>query len=213
MSPTPPDPLSLTDPRAVFEVIVDPRRRGELYPYLHRLRELEPRHRSAALHGRPAWILTRFDDALAVLGNKELISDARNAEIFDTGPGGAGFYAMVRRLLLYVGPGDHARIRAVVARHFTPRAIASYRPLMQGVVDSLLDRAGERGQVDLVGDLAYALPTAVICQLLGVPGEDLPIFHGWLYDFARRGDVSGVTPTSSAAARRPPRVSPTTSPS
>jgi cytochrome P450 len=190
----PPDPASLTDAQSAFEVILDPQRRGELYPYLHRLRELEPRHCTSALHGRSAWVLTGFADALEVLSNRSLISDARNAEIFDTGPGGRAFYDMVRRLLLYVGPEDHARIRGVISRHFTPRAVSRYRGLMQKVVDKLLDRAAQLGRVDLVGDLAYSLPTAVICEILGVPAEDLPVFHGWLYDFARRGDVSGITP-------------------
>lgn len=187
-----PDPASFTDPAALFDVILDPRRRGELYPYLDRLREIESLHRTAALHGRPAWMISSFADALAVLSNKSLVSDARNAEIFDTGPGGARFYAMVKQLLLYTDPADHARIRALLARHFTPRAVAKYQPLMQSVVDDLLDRAAEMGRVDLVTDLAYSLPTAVICDILGIPREDLPVFHTWLNDFARRGDVSGI---------------------
>jgi len=189
-----PDPASLSDPAEVVEVILDPRRRGELYPYLNRLRELEPIHRSEALHGRPAWLITSFADSLAVLSNKSLVSDARNAEIFDTGPGGEQFYDMVRRLLLYVEPTDHDRIRNLLARHFTPRAIGRFRPLMERVVDELLDRAQAKRRIDLVRDLAYALPTAVICDILGVPRSDLPVFHGWLNDFARRGDVSGITP-------------------
>ncbi len=190
----PPEPGSLTDAAETFDVILDPRRRGELYPYLHRLRELEPLHRTTALHGRPAWVITRFADALEVLSNKELVSDERNAEIFDTGASGARFYDMVKRLLLYINPTDHDRIRNMLARYFTPRAVEKYRPLMQSVVDGLLDRAEDAGTVDLVADLAYALPTAVICEILGIPKEDLSIFHGWLGDFARRGDVSGVTP-------------------
>jgi len=189
-----PDARSLCDAAEVLEVILDPRRRGELYPYLNRLREIEPLHRTEALHGRPAWLVTSFADALSVLSDKSLVSDARNAEIFDTGPGGQRFYDMVRRLLLYIEPDDHDRIRTLLARHFTPRAVARFRPLMEAVVDDLLDRAEEMGRVDLVGDLAYLLPTAVICDILGVPRGDLPVFHGWLNDFARRGDVSGITP-------------------
>jgi len=190
----PPDPAALSDPAEVVEVILDPRRRGELYPYLHRLRELEPVHRSEALHGRPAWLITSFADSLAVLSDKSLVSDARNAEIFDTGPGGQQFYDMVRRLLLYVDPADHGRIRNLLARHFTPRAVRRFRPLMERVVDELLDRAAGRQRIDLVRELAYELPTAVICEILGVPRSDLPVFHRWLNDFARRGDVSGITP-------------------
>ena len=189
-----PEAESLSEGAEIFEVILDPRRRGELYPYLNRLRVVEPLHRTEALHGRPAWMVTRFADALEVLSNKALVSDSRNAEIFDSGPGGALFYAMAKRLLLYIDPADHDRIRELLARHFTPRAVAKYRPLMQTVVDDLLAQVEGREEVDLVADLALSLPTAVICKILGVPAEDLPVFHSWLYDFARRGDVSGITP-------------------
>ena len=189
-----PEPASLCEGVEIFDVILDPRRRGELYPYLNRLREVEPLHRTEALHGRPAWMVTRFADALEVLSNKALVSDARNAEIFDSGPDGALFYAMAKRLLLYIDPVDHDRIRELLARHFTPRAVSKYRPLMQKVVDDLLAEVQGREEIDLVADLALSLPTAVICKILGVPAEDLPVFHAWLYDFARRGDVSGITP-------------------
>ena len=189
-----PEPASLCEGVEIFDVILDPRRRGELYPYLNRLREVEPLHRTEALHGRPAWMVTRFADALEVLSNKALVSDARNAEIFDSGPGGVLFYAMAKRLLLYIDPVDHDRIRELLARHFTPRAVSKYRPLMQKVVDELLVEVEGMEEIDLVADLALALPTAVICKILGVPAEDLPVFHAWLYDFARRGDVSGITP-------------------
>ncbi len=189
-----PEPASLCEGVEIFDVILDPRRRGELYPYLNRLREVEPLHRTEALHGRPAWMVTRFADALEVLSNKALVSDARNAEIFDSGPDGALFYAMAKRLLLYIDPVDHDRIRELLARHFTPRAVSKYRPLMQKVVDDLLAEVQGREEIDLVADLALSLPTAVICNILGVPAEDLPVFHAWLYDFARRGDVSGITP-------------------
>lgn len=194
-----PEPSELTTPEQAFAVILDPTQRAELYPYLRRLQELEPRHRSDALHGHPAWILTAHSDAVAVLANRALVSDERNAAIFDTGPTGRGFFELMKRTLLYMDPAEHDRIRAMLARHFTPRAIATYTPLMQEVVDGLLDRAADAGKFDLVKDLAIALPTAVICRILGVPGDDLPVFHQWLSDFARRGDVSGITPEVIAA--------------
>ena len=189
-----PAPESIGSAEEALEVVLDPTRRGELYPYLHRLRELEPRLRSEALHGHPAWIVTGHADAVALLSNPSLVSDERNAKIFDTGQSGDGFFSFMKRTLLYMDPREHDRIRAMLARHFTPRAVGRYHTLMQEVVDDLLDRAAEAREVDLVQDLAYALPTAVICRILGVPGEDLSIFHSWLYDFARRGDVSGITP-------------------
>jgi cytochrome P450 len=138
--------------------------------------------------------MTSHADAVALLSNHALVSDERNAQIFDTGASGARFFELMKRTLLYMDPAGHDRIRAMIARYFSPRAVEKYKPLMQRVVTELLDVAAEKGEVDLVRDLAYALPTAVICKILGVPGEELEIFHGWLSDFARRGDVSGVTP-------------------
>jgi cytochrome P450 len=194
-----PDPQSLETAEQTVAVILDPRRRGELYPYLRRLHELEPRHRTEALHGRPARLITSHADAVALLSNHALVSDERNAQIFDTGPSGERFFELMKRTLLYMDPAAHDRIRAMIAREFTPRAIERYEPLMQRVVGELLDRAADAGEVGLVRDLAYALPTAVICEIMGVPGDDLAIFHEWLNDFARRGDVSGVTPDVIAA--------------
>ena len=55
---TPPDPATCHDPAKLFDLILDPRQRGELYPYLNRLREIAPLHRSSALHGRPAWLIS-----------------------------------------------------------------------------------------------------------------------------------------------------------
>ena len=194
-----PDPASLETGEAALSVILDPRQRGELYPYLRRLQELEPRLRSDALHGRPAWLLTRHADAVAVLSNHALVSDSRNAEIFNTGPSGKRFFELMKRTLLYMDPKEHDRIRAMLARHFSPRAVSKYEPLMQEVVDGLLDQVAGTRSFDVVKDLAYSLPTAVICKIMGVPNDDLPIFHRWLNDFARRGDVSGVTPEVEAA--------------
>ena len=194
-----PAPASLSTAEEAFAVILDPRRRGELYPYLRRLLELQPRLRSDALHGFPAWIISSHADAVALLSNPALVSDERNAAIFNTGPAGAGFFEFMKRTLLYMDPKEHDRIRAMLARHFSPRAISQFQPLMEEVIDDLLDRAADMKRVDLVKDLAFALPTAVICRVLGVPAEDLSIFHGWLYDFARRGDISGITPEVEAS--------------
>jgi hypothetical protein len=194
-----PPPESIETPEEALAVILDPAQRGELYPYLARLRELAPRHRSEALHGHPAWLISGHADATALLSNRALVSDERNARIFDVGPAGSGFHDLMKQTLLYMDPNAHDRIRAMLARHFSPRAISRYHGLMQEVVDGLLDRAADARSVDLVKDLAYGLPTAVICRILGIPSEDLNIFHQWLNDFARRGDVSGITPEVIAA--------------
>ena len=181
------------DPTSIFAAILDPDRRGELYPLYHALRARAPVHPDETLLGRRAWIVTRFDDADRVLRDLTLESDTRALELFDTGPSGASFFKMMSKLLLYLDPADHDRIRGLVTQAFTPRAVESRRPRIQREVDRLLDRAEDAGKVDLVADFGYPLPIAVICEMMGIPDEDLPRFMTWAHDFARRGDVSAVT--------------------
>ncbi|MEE3327496.1 MAG: cytochrome P450 [Myxococcota bacterium] len=188
-----PSPDSLHDPEETLKVILEPRERGRLYEYLDRLRDLTAIHPTELLHGRPGWVITTHAHASEVLSNHALISDARNAEVFNIGPSGEHFFEMIKRTLLFIGPIDHTRQRRMISRFFTPRAVEKHRPRIEKVVSDLVDRAEGMGRFDLVEDLAYALPTAVICELLGTPKSDLPIIHDWLGDFARRGDVSGVT--------------------
>lgn len=186
-------PESLDDPTEVFEIILDPDRRGALYPYYHRLRELAPAHPTTALNNESAVVLTSHRLVETVLRNPLMVSDRRAVEIFDAGPAGQQFYEMMKRLLLYRDPPDHDRIRDLLSRAFTPRAIEERRGRIGQLVDGLLDRAEDVGRLDLVADFAYPLPVIVICEMLGVPPEDLDHFYGWAHGFARRGDVSDVS--------------------
>jgi cytochrome P450 len=140
------------------------------------------------------FVLSRYEDIRAVLRHPETFSDERNTDIFDVGEAGAAFTAMMRKQILYLSPRDHDRIRALVARHFTPRAVERWRPSAAREVERLLDSAVAHGKLDLVKDLGYPLPIAVICQMLGIPSSDVPLFFGWAHDFARRGDVAALTP-------------------
>jgi cytochrome P450 len=76
------------------------------------------------------------------------------------------------RMLPFVDPPDHTRIRRILGTYFTPRSIALMRPYTQGLVDRLLDGIAAQGGGDLVGDYAENIPIAVMCQLLGGIGEE-----------------------------------------
>ena len=188
------DPFETRDPAELLRAILDPDRRGALYPWLHRLREIAPVHRTERLLVPHGYVLTRYDDIRAVLRHPRAFSDERNADIFDIGESGAVFTAMMRKQILYLSPPDHERIRALVARHFTPRSVERWRAAAEAEVERLLDRVVARGKLDLVKDLAYPLPIAVICEMLGIPRSDVPSFFQWAHDFARRGDVAALNP-------------------
>jgi cytochrome P450 len=77
---------------------------------------------------------------------------------------------------LFLDPPDHTRLRKLVSKAFAPKVVNALHPDITALVDGLLDQIADRGQFDVIADLAYPLPVAVICRLLGVPLEDEPQF-------------------------------------
>jgi cytochrome P450 len=73
---------------------------------------------------------------------------------------------------LFLDPPDHTRLRKLVSKAFVPKVVNELQPEIAELVDGLLDHVAERGRFDVISDLAYPLPVAVICRLLGVPLED-----------------------------------------
>jgi cytochrome P450 len=86
------------------------------------------------------------------------------------------------RFMLLQDPPDHTRLRKLVSRAFTPRAIDRIRSRAERVVDSCLDRIAGDGVLDVVADLALPVPSTVICELLGVPVSDRARFTSWTSD-------------------------------
>jgi cytochrome P450 len=86
--------------------------------------------------------------------------------------------------LLTLDPPDHTRLRRLVAGAFTPRAIAGLEPWIREVTVRLLTAADGAAAFDLIDGLAFPLPIAVICHLLGVPAEDRDQFRAWGHDVA-----------------------------
>jgi cytochrome P450 len=86
--------------------------------------------------------------------------------------------------LLTMDPPDHTRIRRLVSGAFTPKAIAGLEPWIREVTGQLLDEVDATAGFDLIDALAFRLPIAVICHLLGVPAEDQAQFRVWGHDTA-----------------------------
>src|SRR5437879_12754597 len=73
------------------------------------------------------------------------------------------------RWMLFRDPPDHTRLRKLVSKAFTPRALEAVRPRVVEIVNHLLDNFAGRDEVDLIADLALPLPVTVISELLGLP--------------------------------------------
>src|SRR5580698_5120651 len=98
--------------------------------------------------------------------------------------------------LLTMDPPDHTRLRRLVAGAFTPRAIAGLEPWIRELTVRLLTATDGAVGFDLIDALAFPLPIAVICHLLGVPAEDQARFRAWGHDVAGTLD-----PQTAAAAQ------------
>jgi cytochrome P450 len=183
---------ALRDPEEVLALILDPKRRGSLYPFFHRLRELSPVHPTEQATGKPAWVLTRYDDVRHALKHPDVRSDHRGVDVFDVGPAGRAFYEMQLDTLLFMPPDKHDRVRALISRAFTPRSVELREERIQEIVEQLLDRVKGNGKMDVVTDYAFLLPVVVICEMLGVPPDDLPRFYDWAEASSRRGEIGQI---------------------
>jgi cytochrome P450 len=84
-----------------------------------------------------------------------------------------------RPSLLKSDPPYHRTLRGVIASAFTPMAISKLEPRIESITHDLVNQVIQKGNMDLINDLAYPLPVTVIAELLGVPVQDRNVFRGW----------------------------------
>ena len=131
-----------------------------------------------------AWLLTRYSDAEAALRDPRLISGTRISAAVKQLPDAVQpeIQALQNHISSWMGfidPPDHTRLRALVSNAFTPRMIRGLRPQIQAIVNDLLDRVQEAGEMDVIADFAFPLPAIVIAEMLGLPPEDRDQFKQW----------------------------------
>jgi cytochrome P450 len=146
------------------------------YPHYRALRESHP----ISLTPDGVWRLTRYEDCLRMLR----LSGAGMRRTDGTLPGETPDEAAraTGQFMLLTDPPKHTRLRKLVSKAFTPRAIESWRPRIEAVTDELLDRVEKSGKLDLVADLALPVPATLICEMLGVPVADRDTFTEWTAD-------------------------------
>ncbi|HEX9412709.1 MAG TPA: cytochrome P450, partial [Ktedonobacterales bacterium] len=81
--------------------------------------------------------------------------------------------------LIEMDPPQHSKYRALISPAFTPRALSQLSGRITAIVQELLDQVRATGRMEVIGDLAYPLPSTVIAEMLGVPAEDRPLFTRW----------------------------------
>ena len=132
------------------------------------------------------WVLTRYDDVLAVLKDHQTFSSTGALKSAPLPPEVAAVLAEGYRDMPYIieiDPPLHDRIRGLVTKAFTPRRIANLEPAIRRIVDELLADLPPAGEIELIGAFAWPLPLRVLGELLGLPRADLAQLHAWGNDW------------------------------
>nr|2Y46_A Chain A, P-450-LIKE PROTEIN [Micromonospora griseorubida]2Y46_B Chain B, P-450-LIKE PROTEIN [Micromonospora griseorubida]2Y46_C Chain C, P-450-LIKE PROTEIN [Micromonospora griseorubida]2Y5N_A Chain A, P-450-LIKE PROTEIN [Micromonospora griseorubida]2Y5N_B Chain B, P-450-LIKE PROTEIN [Micromonospora griseorubida]2Y5Z_A Chain A, P-450-LIKE PROTEIN [Micromonospora griseorubida]2Y5Z_B Chain B, P-450-LIKE PROTEIN [Micromonospora griseorubida]2Y5Z_C Chain C, P-450-LIKE PROTEIN [Micromonospora g len=150
------------------------------------LQETEPVSRVRPPYGEEAWLVTRYEDVRAVLGDGRFVrGPSMTRDEPRTRP------EMVKGGLLSMDPPEHSRLRRLVVKAFTARRAESLRPRAREIAHELVDQMAATGQpADLVAMFARQLPVRVICELLGVPSADHDRFTRWSGAFLSTAEVT-----------------------
>ena len=138
------------------------------------------------------WLITSHQLVSAAVRDERLTVD--NRVVDDYKPPSEARFAD-HEMILRMDPPGHTRIRRLVGKAFTPKAMAAMRVRIEEISDELLERAGTT--FDLIGDYAVPLTIRVICDILGVPDHDWKQFRHWGDDVTRTMGIN----TSRADAR------------
>jgi cytochrome P450 len=165
--------LTETMPSPLFDPFA-PGFTDDPYPQYTIMREQAPVYQ----HPFGFWLLTHYDDVSWLLRATGLSVEDDNVaadsllrqlreEIYGDGAPRSGALSMLDR-----DPPDHTRLRKLVSKAFTPRAVQALRPRITELVDGMLDAMATQRRVDLVDALAFPLPFSVIAEMLGTPPAD-----------------------------------------
>ena len=114
------------------------------------------------------WALSRFDDVAAAHRDWQTFSSAHGVTLHDL----LSAEPPPSASIIYLDPPEHERLRNLVSRVFTPRAITALEPMIRQVVRETLDTVRGRTEFDAVADFAALFPVEVISAMLGVPPAD-----------------------------------------
>ena len=155
-------PVDLTDPESFVL--------GQPWESYRWLREHDPVHFHPETEGPGFWAITRYADVRAVSRDTTTYSSwLGGVTASDSSP---EQLVGQRQMLLYMDAPEHVRHRRLVSASFTPRAIRSWQARIDKRAAAIVDAVVERGECDLVSDIASELPTQVVADLMGIPAED-----------------------------------------
>jgi cholest-4-en-3-one 26-monooxygenase len=125
------------------------------------------------------WVVTRHADVVEISRSSDLFGSWENTAIIRHHQPIGESIDLQRLILLNIDPPEHTKLRGIISRGFTPRAINNLRAALTERADRIVRAAIEEGTGDFVTDVACELPLQAIAELLGVPQEDRRKIFEW----------------------------------
>lgn len=155
----------------------------EIYAHLRAERPVARATWPAQLKGG-GYIVTRYEDVVRVHTDKVFSSDANKHGTMPLPRWAPTTFKLLTQSMVFKDDPEHARLRSLVSRAFTPKLVQSMSDDVDRVVAKYIERISGRAEVDLVEDFAVQVPLEVISRMLGIGGADADQFHQWLKKFA-----------------------------
>ena len=172
---------SLNEAEAVFtKLFLTAEGRANPYPLYHQLRQNQPVHRTQL----GMWVLSRYDDCWAAMRDPRLGKDYAKQIEQRFGPDWRKHPSLTsgEHSMLNISGPEHTRLRKLVTKAFTPRMIDNLKPIIEQVVNQLLDPIAEAGGGNVLEAVGFPLPVTIIGEMLGVPDADRGQFRRLVRD-------------------------------
>lgn len=188
--------MTTAAPSMSLVAALDPAVQANLYGFYDELRDRHPVYWD---EGVRAWVVTSHSLAVQCCTDQTL-SSVRFPDLTKLPELLKPFATVFSEQMLYKDAPDHTRIRSLLTRLFTPKAIESLRPKIERSVDELIAAFAGAGKVDVIGQFAYPLPMGVVCDLLDVPKSERPQMKKWSAPIAAvMSNAKSTDETTSAA--------------
>ncbi|OBF92809.1 steroid C27-monooxygenase [Mycobacterium sp. 852002-51152_SCH6134967] len=126
------------------------------------------------------WVISRHEDIKAISRNGELWSTNRKGAVMRLPEGvTSDQLELTKALLINHDAPEHTRLRKLVSRLFTPRAITTLEERLATAAREIVSEAKQKGSGNFVDDIAMRLPLLAIADLIGVPEADREKLFGW----------------------------------
>jgi len=149
------------------------------------------------------WALTRYDDVTAAIRDHETFSSAKGVtlDIVKAAAAAEDPGSVTGKIIISLDPPEHERMRKLVNRVFTPRAVTALESLVQETIDHYVSQL-DPSSFDAVADFAALFPVEIITSMLGVPAEDRQQLRLWLDKGLERDGGIGMSAESMDAVMK-----------